>query len=119
MKKGLSLPVVCPKGRLPKLSWDEAVEERPDAQDWKISAVWQALFSSCSKIDWFVPFWALLAGRGDAGLDAGAAEHEEDRSRLQEPSLAAVDWFLLDQSPLGWATVVGRDGPRHPARPGV
>jgi hypothetical protein len=77
MKKGLSLHVVCPQGRLPKLNWDEAVEERPDAQDWKISGVWQAVFSSCSKIDRFVPFWALLASRGDAGRDAGPAEHEK------------------------------------------
>src|SRR3990172_7983246 len=99
MKKGLSLPVVCPKGRLPKLSWDEAVEERPDAQDWKISAVWQALFSSCSKIDWFVPFWALLAGRGDAGLDAGAAEHEEDRGCLPETSFPAIHFFFFFPKP--------------------
>jgi hypothetical protein len=51
MKTGLSLNVVCPKGRLPGLREDQAIEERPDAYYWTISTVWHACFSACPQIE--------------------------------------------------------------------
>jgi hypothetical protein len=50
LKTGLSAIVVCPTGRHPDLSQDVAMEERPNAQDRKISAVWQAFFRRARKL---------------------------------------------------------------------
>ena len=73
MNMGLSYIVVCPKGRLPDGSRDEAMEDRPNAQDRKISAVWQEVLSASSKIDRLVPFRTLLAGGRGLGDDARSA----------------------------------------------
>ena len=52
-KTGLSYRVVCPKGCLSGWSQDQATEERPDAEDRTVSAVWQVLLSSGPEVDSF------------------------------------------------------------------
>ena len=105
MKTGLSAIVVCPTGRHPEMLQDVATEERPNAQDRKIPAVWQALFSSSPQIDWFVPFRTLLACRDLHSGHAGAAEHEETGSLLSQPPHAAIDRLFPLEGPLGCAVL--------------
>ena len=82
MKTGLSYIVVCPKGRLPDLSRDEAMEDRPNAQDRKISTVfargsfvepenWLARAISPTSGGWLSP-WAQCT-------DDGACERSRRR----------------------------------------
>jgi hypothetical protein len=54
---------VCPLGRLPWWNKDEAEEGIPDAQDRKISAVWQEVFQASSQTSRFLSFRPLLASR--------------------------------------------------------
>ena len=119
MKTGLSYLVVCPKGRLPGASRDEAVEDRPNAQDRKISAVLHEVLSPRPKIDRLGPVCPFLASGRRVGRDARTAQLAKDRGGLPEPSHVAVGGVLSDPGPLECAGGPRRNGPGHASAIGL
>jgi hypothetical protein len=109
-KKRALLHVVCLRRRLPGSGRDEAIKERPKAQDRKISAVWQALFSSDSQTHRELPFRPSLAARFDACCHERASQSEANRAGMPEPSSAAIHRLLPHASALGCSRGAAADG---------
>jgi hypothetical protein len=75
-EKWALLHVGCLKRRLPGSGRDEAMKERPNAQDRKISTLWQALFSTSPQNRRLLPLRPFLAGGGGDCRDERPSQSE-------------------------------------------
>src|SRR5687768_1380294 len=82
-------------------AWCWYMEESPNAQDWQISRVWQAIFSPDPKTDRLLPVSALLAGGCRLGWDAGPPQPPTHDVAVSEPAHAAGHRRLSQDGGLG------------------